>query len=430
MQPKQKAEQQAGKKQAGAKTQKQQPKQTKPNQEAKAAKPKQQQKAGGEAGAAGSSKGAGGRTARVPGLPVGRLLEVPEGTYFEVPQGILPEATKEYYEDPVLKGEGVHEPNYGCKAVQAEWEFSGRRSLMARECMQQLAAVVQERTRRQLYLDGWAGSGKSVALYSLVAWARAQGWLALYLPSAFSLVQTGTFTRGEDGLWDTPEAARWLLSSLRDSHAAQLPDVKAPSGQPLSELVEEGLAAGAKPAAVVAAAIAAKEAVAASTELPTLIAVDDYNVLYSHTGYHESLHSFHRRQLAPDELRLVRAFRVLEQPPPANGVVVAAPTFGQLVSDKLRVPRARQARFHVPRYCLPEVESAADYFVSEVLAGHAAPPDDDTLLRALFLTNGNARELRDFGPALLGLPDSPLGLSRGYKADAARRRAHDAGMLQ
>ena len=207
----------------------------------------------------------------------------------------------------------------------------------------------------------------------------------------------------------------------------------------------------------------------------------------------------HPNPTAPPPLQ-VRAFRVLEQPPPANGVVVAAPTFGQLVSDKLRVPRARQARFHVPRYCLPEVESAADYFVSEVLAGHAggrgggrglgqwvsvssrdvaplmlrhripqpgpaqaclplplflptlprahshalsrfellpspalfpaAPPDDDTLLRALFLTNGNARELRDFGPALLGLPDSPLGLSRGYKADAARRRAHDAGMLQ
>ena len=78
----------------------------------------------------------------------------------------------------------------------------------------------------------------------------------------------------------------------------------------------------------------------------------------------------HPNPTAPPPLQ-VRAFRVLEQPPPANGVVVAAPTFGQLVSDKLRVPRARQARFHVPRYCLPEVESAADYFVSEVLAGHA-----------------------------------------------------------
>jgi rhamnogalacturonyl hydrolase YesR len=49
---------------------------------------------------------------------------------------------------------------------------------------------LQEKGRGHLYLDGWAGSGKSVALYSLVAWARAQGWLALYVPSAFSMVQS------------------------------------------------------------------------------------------------------------------------------------------------------------------------------------------------------------------------------------------------
>lgn len=48
----------------------------------------------------------------------------------------------------------------------------------------------QERKKPQVYLDGWAGSGKSVALYSLVAWARQHGWLALYIPSAFSLVQS------------------------------------------------------------------------------------------------------------------------------------------------------------------------------------------------------------------------------------------------
>ncbi len=48
----------------------------------------------------------------------------------------------------------------------------------------------QGKERSHLYLDGWAGSGKSVALYSLVAWARANGWLALYVPSAFSLVQS------------------------------------------------------------------------------------------------------------------------------------------------------------------------------------------------------------------------------------------------
>lgn len=116
----------------------------------------------------------------------------------------------------------------------------------------------------------------------------------------------GTFYKGEDGLWDTPEAARWLLSSLRDSHAEQLAPLKTPSGQPLSELLEEGLSPATKPAAAVAAAVAAKDALAAQTQLPFLLAVDDYNVLYSHTGYYESVHSFHRRQLAPDELRLVR----------------------------------------------------------------------------------------------------------------------------
>lgn len=34
---------------------------------------------------------------------VGDLLSVPLGTYFDVAEGVLPEATHEYYKDPVLK---------------------------------------------------------------------------------------------------------------------------------------------------------------------------------------------------------------------------------------------------------------------------------------------------------------------------------------
>jgi hypothetical protein len=166
------------------------------------------------------------RSARLAGLPVSRLLDVGENLYFDVPQGVLPEATKQYYEDPLLKvrlrvssqvvpaarcccvpgpaaerdrcrraaqrsmhcpgscrapdgagwrgcqkrrwpvppacprcaaprftrqgfpppqGEGVREPNFGCKGVQLEWEWSGRRSLMARRCMRDLAERVQVR---------------------------------------------------------------------------------------------------------------------------------------------------------------------------------------------------------------------------------------------------------------------------------------------
>jgi hypothetical protein len=236
------------------------------------------------------------------------------------------------------------------------------------------------------------------------------------------MVQNGSFVRGEDGLWDTPEAARWILSSLKDSHAAQLADIKTAAGQPLNELVEEGLVSTAAAAVAVAAAIAAKEALQAAKDVRTLIAVDDYNALYWQTGYYEAVHNFHRRQLAPDELRLVRAFRVLEQEAPANGVAVAAPTMGQTISPRLRLPLPKGSRMTFPRYNLQDVAAAADYFADEVMGSGYPVPDELTLRRAAFLTNGNARELRQYATTLYAEEDA-LGLSRGYKAEAAARRA-------
>lgn len=44
-----------------------------------------------------------------------------------------------------------------------------------------------------------------------------------------------------------------------------------------------------------------------------LIAVDDYNVLYSHTNYHEWVNEVYRRQLPPHEMRLASAFQLLER---------------------------------------------------------------------------------------------------------------------
>jgi len=53
-----------------------------------------------------------------------------------------------------VQGENVHEPNYGCKAVQREWEWSGRRSLLARSCMHNLLATVQVRCCPVPYVGG------------------------------------------------------------------------------------------------------------------------------------------------------------------------------------------------------------------------------------------------------------------------------------
>jgi hypothetical protein len=63
-----------------------------------------------------------------------------------------------------LQGDNVHEPNYGCKAVQAEWEFSGQRSLMARECMHKLARRVQVRQASHCQLPASGAQPCSSAL--------------------------------------------------------------------------------------------------------------------------------------------------------------------------------------------------------------------------------------------------------------------------
>lgn len=90
---------------------------------------------------------------------------------------------------PTLPGRSRHN-----RRVRASGACAGRASPHCKPrqfpSLRSPSAPLQSKERPHLYLDGWAGSGKSVALYSLVAWARANGWLALYLPSAFSLVQS------------------------------------------------------------------------------------------------------------------------------------------------------------------------------------------------------------------------------------------------
>ena len=56
----------------------------------------------------------------------------------------------------------------------------------------------------------------------------------------------------------------------------------------------------------------------------------------------------------------------------------------------------------------------------------AEVPPEEVLRRALFLTNGNAKELREGAPLLLD-PTDPLGLSMGHKAQAALVARHNAG---
>ena len=68
-----------------------------------------------------------------------------------------------------------------------------------------------------------------------------------------------------------------------------------------------------------------------------MIAVDRYNALYTESQYGQTL-SVHKRRLVPaSELRLARAMRVLERPPPALGLHVAAPARHDRISQRIAV---------------------------------------------------------------------------------------------
>ena len=47
-----------------------------------------------------------------------QLASLPVNKYFDVPRNVCPEASRQFYEDPVLTEERVNQPNYGCRAVQ------------------------------------------------------------------------------------------------------------------------------------------------------------------------------------------------------------------------------------------------------------------------------------------------------------------------
>lgn len=58
----------------------------------------------------------------------------------------------------------------------------------------------------------------------------------------------------------------------------------------------------------------------------------------------------------------------------------------------------------------------------------AAAPDEASLRHALFLTNGNAAELRRYAPGLFGEQDA-FGISTGYKVAAALRKEADTAAI-
>jgi len=217
------------------------------------------------------------------------------GMYVDLPKKRVPESEAEFYHHPELKRAKVRQVDYGCKGASSEFALSGKHMCMHRPFIGDLWQKVAESKAGKantIFVDGWGGSGKSMALYSLVAAAREKGWVVMYVPSASIFVQGGKYKKKDEDspVWYTPVAAKHLLRGLYGSHKKQLEGIPAEGSQ-------ESLAA------VCAKGIESVddfEPVEATVEVlhgllqadgiegtRTLVVLDEYNYLYHRTEYHE-----------------------------------------------------------------------------------------------------------------------------------------------
>ena len=123
-----------------------------------------------------------------------KLTAEDAGKYYDLGKARIPEAFNAFYALAASRGESL-QLRGGCKGLEDELATSRTDEIMHRACMHRLRELVQSRRKPQIYLDGPVSSGKSLALAALVDWARAEGWLVMYLPAATSLLHGGLFKR-------------------------------------------------------------------------------------------------------------------------------------------------------------------------------------------------------------------------------------------
>ena len=131
-------------------------------------------------------------------------------------------------------------------------------------------------------------------------------------------------------------------------------------------------------------------------QVPVLIAIDDYNLLHSHTEFYEAASTFHRRQIPPEEIQLAAALRVLSvgEPPKrcaysvvhrtgclvgicsrsletcllhgCRGLFIGAATSGGRISPKLQPPVQGDWRMECSGFSHQEAMAYANYHTIQV----------------------------------------------------------------
>ncbi|KAG5176292.1 mitochondrial ribosomal death-associated protein 3-domain-containing protein [Tribonema minus] len=175
------------------------------------------------------------------------------------------------------------------------------------------AAAGDPSAQRAFLLRGARGTGKSAALNHAVHYARANGWVVLFVPEARKLLRTGIYCQPSArvaGMYDTPLHAQRMIAQLLAAHGPQLQELEvqdatrraryaafagssgrlsvadmAKPGLPAGKGVDDEVFEAAENAADGCFADIVEELL--STEaVPVLLAVDEYSELFQPSAWH------------------------------------------------------------------------------------------------------------------------------------------------
>ncbi|KAF6251103.1 mitochondrial ribosomal death-associated protein 3-domain-containing protein [Scenedesmus sp. NREL 46B-D3] len=351
------------------------------------------------------------------------------GLYYDFNKALVPEAFRPFHQAFYSPRPAKLQRKGGCRSLQAEFDSTGSSSLMWRRSSQELAAALGSSSSsggetQAIHLRGPAGAGKSIAVVQLVEWARNNGWLTLYIPSAVELTRGGFFYPRGDGTYDTLISAQHILKSFADSHEQQAaglelrlaesaellqsPAASAAAGAAatqgrgsLRDLVKMGLSTDDNGRlAVDCCLLLVKELAAVSAEVPVLLAVDGYNSLHWRSDYGRTISRTprgrpvyqYRQELPVRKLNLARGFRLLERSDLQQCRVLAADSASSAVPADVAVRSGAASVYHMPRFSPVETAHALFYYHERGLV--PAPPSQQQVAAMRALTNGSAEELR------------------------------------
>lgn len=149
-----------------------------------------------------------------------------------------------------------------------------------------------------IVLDGNRGSGKSTLLAQSIAYALDDGWVVISVPRAINLINSSTLYtyNAQHKAYLQPEATKPLLEAvlkangsalkqIKTAKAVEVDGTKMEAGTSLEVLLKRGVDESSSAAAKQTVLETAFETLAAQTERPVLVAVDDAQALFRTSLY-------------------------------------------------------------------------------------------------------------------------------------------------